>query len=130
MGITTRPLDDDDAAFPMAPDLLLGLDLEPPAANLVGADEVALSAQARPTVFRQSSTIHLATSRSGPVALRIADVSGRIVRTLIDGSLAAGAHEIVWDGRDGSGRSVAAGVYFYQLRAGAAERTGRLVRIR
>jgi flagellar hook assembly protein FlgD len=46
------------------------------------------------------------------VTLRVVDVRGRIVRTLVDGWRPAGAHRARWDGRDDRGRSVASGRYF------------------
>ena len=42
----------------------------------------------------------------------------------------AGAHQVIWDGRDRWGRPVSAGVYFYQLRAGEARLTQRMVVLR
>jgi len=51
--------------------------------------------------------------------LDVYDVTGRRVRTLFSGPLAWGESRVVrWDGTDGAGRRVAAGVYFYQLRVG------------
>jgi flagellar hook assembly protein FlgD len=40
-----------------------------------------------------------------------------IMRTLVDGSEAAGSHDASWDGLDDAGRSVEAGSYFYRMRA-------------
>jgi hypothetical protein len=40
------------------------------------------------------------------------------------------AHEIVWDGRDGSGRVVGSGVYFLRTVGGGEERTIRIVKMR
>jgi hypothetical protein len=54
----------------------------------------------------------LATTR---VQLRIFDVRGRAVRTLVDGEQAPGRYSVVWDGRDERGTSVGTGVYFYRL---------------
>ena len=51
------------------------------------------------------------------VDLAVYDVSGRLVRRLEDGVRGAGRTELVWDGRDDAGRAVAAGVYFFRLRA-------------
>ncbi len=48
----------------------------------------------------------------GRATLRLLDVHGREVRTLVDSELAAGSHEAIWDGRDGNGRAVPAGAYF------------------
>jgi flagellar hook assembly protein FlgD len=51
--------------------------------------------------------------------LEVYDVTGRHVRTLLRGNVAAGQHTVQWDGRDDRGFSVGSGVYFYRLRAGA-----------
>ncbi len=56
------------------------------------------------------------------VRLELLDVRGRAVRTLVDGALPPGRHARVWDGLDGDGRRVAAGVYFVRL--GVGEMTG------
>ena len=41
--------------------------------------------------------------------------NGKRVRTLLNGVLPAGANQLVWDGRDDSGRRVPSGTYFYRL---------------
>lgn len=46
------------------------------------------------------------------------DVSGRVVRTLVDGRQEAGAHAVVWDGANDNGAHVGSGVYWVQMRAG------------
>ena len=64
----------------------------------------------------------------GRVLLRVCDVSGREVRTLVDREECPGGREAVWDGRDGHGRAVAAGVYLLDLRTeGGATRTKAVV---
>ena len=50
------------------------------------------------------------------VELSIYDVSGRKIRTLVDGVRGAGAHRVEWNGVDESGQTVSAGVYYYKLR--------------
>lgn len=50
------------------------------------------------------------------VRLGIHDVAGRLVRSF-DGTYAGGGHSVEWDGRDGSGRYLPAGVYFVRMRA-------------
>lgn len=47
--------------------------------------------------------------------LGIFDLGGRRLRTLASGALAAGEHDVAWDGRDEHGQSLAAGLYFYRL---------------
>jgi len=53
------------------------------------------------------------------VRLQLFDVTGRRVRVLADGALAAGRHTLVWDGRLEGGRRAPAGIYFYRLELGA-----------
>ena len=57
--------------------------------------------------------LDLATDAAG-VSLTVYDVLGRRVRRVWDGSLEAGTHRFVWDGRDAAGKAVAAGVYVYR----------------
>jgi hypothetical protein len=53
------------------------------------------------------------------VKMRIYDVSGRMVRTLVDGFRAAGPHTVIWDGTDDRGRGVSSGRYFARIQAGS-----------
>ena len=50
--------------------------------------------------------------------LKIYNILGQLVRTLMDEEKAAGNYNIVWDGKDVQGREVTSGIYFYQLKAG------------
>ena len=69
-----------------------------------------------PNPFNPSVVIPLALATdAAKVALRVYDVLGRRVRQVWQGPLGAGSHRFVWDGRDESGRAVAAGVYVYQV---------------
>ncbi|MBP8975480.1 MAG: T9SS type A sorting domain-containing protein [Bacteroidetes bacterium] len=52
------------------------------------------------------------------VILRIYDLLGREIVTLVSGQKPAGTYTIKWDGRNSEGRQVGSGVYFYQLRCG------------
>lgn len=59
----------------------------------------------------------------GRVVLRVYDVSGRLVATLVDGFQSAGPKSIAWEGLDAAGNRVASGVYFYRLTAPGYEKT-------
>ena len=72
-----------------------------------------------------SLTPALSNLRVGEVA--ILDVSGRLVRRILRGPVAAARHEILWDGRDDEGRLVPPGVYFCRIQAGTAAATRRVV---
>lgn len=61
------------------------------------------------------------------VTLRVYDLAGRDVRTLVDGPLAPGEHRATLDGRDDAGRRLAPGLYFVRLSRGASHSTRRLV---
>ena len=60
--------------------------------------------------------------------LGIYDLSGRLVRSLQHGRLAAGTHRFAWDARDDTGRRVAAGVYFVHFDAAARHLEAKRVR--
>ena len=68
-----------------------------------------------PNPFNPSTTIRYGVPEAGEVQLVIYNLRGQKVRTLVQGSMDAGSHSVVWDGRDDFGRQVASGVYIYRL---------------
>jgi agmatine/peptidylarginine deiminase len=70
-----------------------------------------------PNPFRDRTRFRFELRFPERVELAVYDVRGRLVRRLVDGERPAGMTEIDWDGRDDSGRRVAAGVYWFRLRA-------------
>jgi len=66
-------------------------------------------------------------SPGGRVVLRVFSASGRLVRTLCDGSVPPGHHVAAWDGRDEAGARVASGVYFCRMEAGRFAERRKLV---
>ncbi|OQB43031.1 MAG: flagellar basal body rod modification protein [Candidatus Latescibacteria bacterium ADurb.Bin168] len=87
-------------------------------------------AQNAPNPFNPSTTIMFGLPGAEHVRLAVYDVNGRLVRTLIDGQVAAGSHEVLWDGSDGNGRAVASGVYVYRLTAKQDVVTRRMTLVR
>jgi len=63
----------------------------------------------------------------GAVALKIYDLSGTLVRTLVNEWQSAGEKTVNWDGRDGRGKRVASGVYTYRLQAPGFLETKKMV---
>jgi hypothetical protein len=61
------------------------------------------------------------------VALRVHDLAGRVVRTLVDAAQPPGEHRLAFDGRDDRGARLAPGLYFVRLSRGASQSTRRLV---
>ncbi len=87
--------------------------------------------QNRPNPFNPATTIfYEVPEHAARVTLRVYDVSGRLVRTLVDGRQAAGPGRIDWNGRNDAGGTVASGVYYYRLAAGAIQQTRRMVMLK
>ncbi|HER42929.1 MAG TPA: T9SS type A sorting domain-containing protein [Candidatus Eisenbacteria bacterium] len=87
-------------------------------------------AQNAPNPFNPLTTISFGLSDRGRVTLSVYDVTGRLVRVLIDEDRAAGRYRETWDGRGAHGVTVASGVYFYRLRAGTFSETRKMILIR
>jgi hypothetical protein len=88
---------------------------------------VASLGRAFPNPVSGTSRIHYSIGRPGSVKLRIFDVSGRVVRTLVDEIREIGEHSIVWDGRGDSGERAGSGVFFYQLDASGYRSARKIV---
>jgi subtilisin-like proprotein convertase family protein len=80
-----------------------------------------------PNPFNPMTTVSYAVHVDGPVLIAVHDVSGRRVRTLVDGPRKAGGYEARWDGRDEDGLPVASGVYFCRMYAGIERGETKLV---
>ena len=81
-----------------------------------------------PNPFNPTTTIRFDLARDGRVQLRIYDVAGRHVRTLLDEGMTAGAGKLaIWNGLDDTGNHVSSGVYFYRFEAGDFAATKKLV---
>ena len=74
------------------------------------------SADNYPNPFNPSTVIRFNIPEAGRVTLRIYDVLGREVRVLIDQEMAAGRHDIKWEGNNNAGSGVASGIYIYRLK--------------
>ncbi|MCK5617885.1 MAG: T9SS type A sorting domain-containing protein, partial [Candidatus Krumholzibacteria bacterium] len=81
-----------------------------------------------PNPFNPTTTIHYTVKRRANVSLRIYNVAGQLIRTLVDEAKTAGeVHTATWDGRNGAGQSVSSGVYFYKLVAKDFTQTKKMV---
>ena len=85
---------------------------------------------AAPNPFRTGTSIGYALAAAARVDLRIYDVRGRLVRELVQGTRPSGDHSAEWDGRDGSGRELAPGIYFLRFTGNGVTETRKLVRVR
>ncbi|OQY29659.1 MAG: hypothetical protein B6244_03055 [Candidatus Cloacimonetes bacterium 4572_55] len=85
-----------------------------------------------PNPTRGQATINYSLPAPSPVKLIVYDVSGRRVRSIIDGTMkAAGTHRTIWDGCNDNRKLVGSGIYFFQLGAGSfGSETRRVALIR
>jgi hypothetical protein len=102
--------------------------------SFVGLDEGAgipapvTLAQNAPNPFNPMTAIRFSVPAPGRnVTLRLFDVSGREIRTLLRDEKVSGARTVTWDGLDGTGRPAASGVYIYRLDAGRQILSRKLV---
>jgi hypothetical protein len=83
-----------------------------------------------PNPFNPSTTIRFGLPAAGHVEINIFDIAGQKVNSLVNNPFPAGAHEVVWTGRDDRGNLLASGIYFYRLRAGYFSANGKMMLIK
>ena len=83
-----------------------------------------------PNPFNPKTTIRFSLPSAGEVNLVVFDVKGRQVATLIDGSMDAGDHHVVWDGQNDAGQSQPSGLYFYTLDTGDEKATRKMLMLK
>src|SRR5262249_31945409 len=93
------------------------------------AGGVALGA-AFPNPFHRSATLRFTVPSRSRATLRILDLAGRVVRTLVDAELEPGGHAIQWDSRDDRGAPVAGGTYFARLAVDGRTQSRAIVLVR
>lgn len=76
---------------------------------------------------RGTAVLGYALPETGQTDVRVCDATGATIRRLDEGNRAAGVHRLTWDGLDGRGLAVPAGIYFVELRAGPDVVVRRLV---
>lgn len=83
-----------------------------------------------PNPFNPRTSIEYAVPRDARVRLRVVDLAGRLVATLVDEVRVAGSHQVVWNGTDDRGAAVASGVYLVDFRADGARERRKVALIR
>jgi hypothetical protein len=83
-----------------------------------------------PNPFNPETSISYRLSVSAWIVLSIYDVRGHTIRRYDEGEKWGGDYEVVWDGRDGTGRSVASGMYFCRVEMRRADGSPSFVAVR
>ena len=74
------------------------------------------SARISPNPLNPSAVLTFVTSRAGAVRVQLFDAQGRLIKTLVDQPTAeAGYHDVAIDGRDGTGKRLASGIYYLKI---------------
>ena len=99
----------------------------PVSVDVLGGGGGPGAASISPNPLNPDAILTLNVSRPGSVLVRIYDTLGRLVRTIDRSSVSAGPLEIRIDAKDGAGRGLASGVYFFRIASGDGVTAGRFV---
>jgi hypothetical protein len=83
-----------------------------------------------PNPFNPETNIEFALPKESNVSLVVYNLLGQTVRTLVSGTVAAGAHTAHWDGKNENGANVPSGIYFYKLNTPEFFQTNKMVLVR
>jgi len=83
-----------------------------------------------PNPFTRNAAIRFSVSRSTKVTLQVFDISGRLVRTLVDREVSVGSNTLAWDGADDLNRILPSGVYFLRYETDDYKETKKLILLR
>ena len=83
-----------------------------------------------PNPFNPAVRVPLTLAQTAPVDVRVVDLAGRLVAVLHQGVLAAGSHQLTWNGEDGAGRAAASGLYLLQVDRPAGRHSAKLTLLR
>ncbi len=80
-----------------------------------------------PNPFNPTTTISFDLSEGSDVKISIYDMTGRLIKELVNETMTVGSKTINWDGKDESGNPVSAGIYLYNLQTGDYNQTKKMV---
>jgi hypothetical protein len=83
-----------------------------------------------PNPFNPTTTIRYSITRPDLVRIKVYDVLGREVKTLVNEEKMSGVYQVSWNGDDSSGNKVSSGVYFYRIDAGDFIQTKKMMLIK
>jgi hypothetical protein len=93
---------------------------------IVQTPEVFLH-QNYPNPFNPTTTINYSLKENSKVSLKIYNIKGQKIKTLVNDVLPAGEYSAIWNGRDSNGNQVSSGIYFYKLKAGDFQKVKKMI---
>jgi alpha-amylase len=79
-----------------------------------------------PNPFNPTTVIKYNLPKEGKVTLKIYNLLGQVVRTLVDGEIQVGSHSVIWDSRNDKGQQVSSGIYIYRIQSGNFVKTKKM----
>ncbi len=83
-----------------------------------------------PNPFNPTTTIAFSVPQTEKVTLKVYNLMGAEIKTLVDGVVSVGSHSVVWDGTDNFGQKVTSGLYLYTLQIGNQHIAKRMVLVK
>lgn len=76
-----------------------------------------------PSPFNPTTTVSFTLSQAITITIKVYNILGKEITTLVDENLSAGEHSVQWDGKDQKGNLLPGGIYFIQMIAGSYQKT-------
>ncbi|MCK4352623.1 T9SS type A sorting domain-containing protein [candidate division WOR-3 bacterium] len=101
--------------------------------NASGVEEISTSpnvfalSQGYPNPMNRTIAIQYSIPKTAKVTLKVYDLTGRLVTTLVNGIRKPSSYTATWDARNSNGEKVANGIYFYRLSAGSFVATRKII---
>lgn len=86
--------------------------------------------QNTPNPFNSGTSVSYSVMAKEKVRLKVYDLTGRVVKTLVDDMQNPGYYKIRWDGRDDKDKTLASGIYFYRMEIGGFKSTKKMILLR
>jgi len=82
-----------------------------------------------PNPFYSEQTFYYTLSLSGVVCIKIFDILGSEIKTIVNNEQPAGTHTLIWDGTNNSGKKIKSGSYYYTIHSGNYTKTQKIIYI-
>ena len=82
-----------------------------------------------PNPFNHATHIGFTLQQPAAVSLKVFNIHGQLVATLVEGTRPAGTYQIAWDGCDAQGQAVSSGAYIVRLDAAGQQATRKMILI-
>ena len=80
-----------------------------------------------PNPFNPTTTIEYGIPKASYVTLKIYNLLGQEIKTLVNEQINSGKHSVIWNGTDNNGNKVNSGIYIYTIQAGELRETKKLM---